>query len=207
MKTLKNTIACTTLMLLATNTFASELTIPNSFTSGTKAVAAEVNANFTAVKSAVDDNNSRLLKMESGRVAVHANAFTVPDNQVGCTNSNSLFHYFSTGTNCNTYAGISLPDNATVTSLACTILDKNATTGSNIQIRLFRTNSQTGASEHVFTTPVSSNNDSVQQISDNTTSIGKIDNSLYYYKLDAFFGTISGGINVRLWGCSVAYSL
>lgn len=38
---------------------AGDVTGLTTFTSGTKAVAAEVNDNFTAVKTAVDDNNSR----------------------------------------------------------------------------------------------------------------------------------------------------
>ena len=40
-------------------TIASNVTIPNSFTSGTPAVAAEVNANFDAVATGVNDNDSR----------------------------------------------------------------------------------------------------------------------------------------------------
>jgi len=44
---------------------AASVTIPNTFTSGTKAVAAQVNGNFTAVKTAVDDNNSRIAKLEA----------------------------------------------------------------------------------------------------------------------------------------------
>ncbi len=41
-------------------TWAGSVTIPNSFTAGEAAVAAEVNANFTAVKTAVNDNDSRI---------------------------------------------------------------------------------------------------------------------------------------------------
>jgi hypothetical protein len=40
--------------------WASDVDIPNTFTSGTTAVAAEVNANFNAVKEAVDDNDARI---------------------------------------------------------------------------------------------------------------------------------------------------
>ncbi len=40
----------------ATTLCAGEVTIPNTFTANTKAKASEVNANFTAVKTAVDDN-------------------------------------------------------------------------------------------------------------------------------------------------------
>lgn len=39
---------------------AGDLNIPNTFISGTPAVAAEVNANFAATEAAVDDNNARI---------------------------------------------------------------------------------------------------------------------------------------------------
>lgn len=44
---------------------AGEVTIPNTFQSGTPAVAAEVNANFTALETAVYDNDSRIAALES----------------------------------------------------------------------------------------------------------------------------------------------
>jgi hypothetical protein len=44
---------------------AGEVTIPNTFTSGTTAKAAEVNDNFTAVKTEVDDNNLRIEAVET----------------------------------------------------------------------------------------------------------------------------------------------
>ena len=44
---------------------AGQLTIPNTFTAGTPAKASEVNANFNAVKVAVDNNSSRLDSIES----------------------------------------------------------------------------------------------------------------------------------------------
>jgi hypothetical protein len=47
-------------LFIFTSSHASEVTIPNTFTSGTTAVAAEVNANFTAVKDAVDDNDAAI---------------------------------------------------------------------------------------------------------------------------------------------------
>ncbi len=44
----------------ATQAFAATAVIPNQFVSGTTALASEVNANFSAVKNAVDDNNGRV---------------------------------------------------------------------------------------------------------------------------------------------------
>jgi len=47
-------------------TIASSLTIPNSFNSGDVISSSAMNANFTAVKDAVDDNDSRITALESG---------------------------------------------------------------------------------------------------------------------------------------------
>src|SRR5688500_16297129 len=44
---------------------ASEVTGLVTFTSGTPARAAEVNGNFNAVKSAVDDNHARIIELEN----------------------------------------------------------------------------------------------------------------------------------------------
>ncbi|WP_419812459.1 hypothetical protein [Bacterioplanoides sp.] len=48
---------------------AAEVTIPNQFSAGTAAVAVEVNANFSAVETAVDDNAVRVLQLESENTA------------------------------------------------------------------------------------------------------------------------------------------
>ena len=45
--------------------WAGSVTIPNSFVANTTAVANEVNANFDAVKVAVDDNDSRITALEA----------------------------------------------------------------------------------------------------------------------------------------------
>jgi hypothetical protein len=55
---------------------ASEVTGLTTFTAGTPAKAGEVNSNFAVVKSAVDNNYSRIVALESGisarsRVPVH----------------------------------------------------------------------------------------------------------------------------------------
>ncbi len=53
-------IGATIFALGGTSAWAGSLTIPNTFSANTPAVAAEVNANFTATKTAVDDNDARI---------------------------------------------------------------------------------------------------------------------------------------------------
>ena len=59
---MKTRLASITLLtaIFAGAATAGNVTIPNTFTSNTKAVAAEVNENFTAVKTAVDDNQTQI---------------------------------------------------------------------------------------------------------------------------------------------------
>lgn len=56
------TIMLTTLLIfaMALPVAATDLTVPNSFTAGTPARAADVNANFDAVEAAVTDNDMRI---------------------------------------------------------------------------------------------------------------------------------------------------
>lgn len=70
-------LTCLTIGLYSASLSASEVTIPNAFSAGTKAVAAEVNANFTAVKDAVDDNHQ----------AINANAGEIGGKQSRVTGS------------------------------------------------------------------------------------------------------------------------
>jgi hypothetical protein len=60
---LYTTIFC---LLFAGITNAANVNVPNTFTSGAPARAAEVNENFSALDSAVNDNSARLDVMEAG---------------------------------------------------------------------------------------------------------------------------------------------
>ena len=62
------------LAAIALPVHASTLTVPNTFSSGTPAVAAQVNANFTAVKGAVDDNDARIAALESALATLQSTA-------------------------------------------------------------------------------------------------------------------------------------
>ncbi len=52
-------IALVPMIFAGSSTWAGSVTIPNTFVAGTTARASEVNANFTAVKTAVDDNDAK----------------------------------------------------------------------------------------------------------------------------------------------------
>jgi hypothetical protein len=90
---------------------AGSVTIPNSFTSGSAALAAEVNANFDAVKSAVDDNDSRIAalvaQLDTLQTQVDAMDATVTlDSLVGATYC-GISHWSILGSvSSNTYSRI-----------------------------------------------------------------------------------------------------
>jgi hypothetical protein len=55
--------------------WASSVTIPNSFTAGSTAVAADANANFDAVAASINDNDARITT-STGDIATNATAIT-----------------------------------------------------------------------------------------------------------------------------------
>lgn len=63
---MKNIFALGLVVVLTTPALAGEVDIPNQFSAGTRAVAAQVNANFSAVENAIDDNARRIVEVENG---------------------------------------------------------------------------------------------------------------------------------------------
>ncbi len=57
---------------LAAPAFAASVDTPNTFSAGTPAIAAQVNQNFQALKTAVNDNDSRISAMESALASLRA---------------------------------------------------------------------------------------------------------------------------------------
>ena len=59
-------LAAGALLAASIRLVAGPVSVPNAFTSGTPARAADVNANFSAVATAINDNSSRLSSLEAG---------------------------------------------------------------------------------------------------------------------------------------------
>jgi hypothetical protein len=75
----------TILVSLSSAAIAAELTIPEIFSKGAPASADQVNANFNAVKEAVDDNDARinaLSEPRSASVTYSAMGFVPEDNTI-----------------------------------------------------------------------------------------------------------------------------
>ncbi|PCH60743.1 MAG: hypothetical protein COC05_03305 [Gammaproteobacteria bacterium] len=62
------------LALSSSSVFAGPLTVPNTFTSGEPALAAEVNANFTEINTQVTDNDTRITALQGNAGACPTNA-------------------------------------------------------------------------------------------------------------------------------------
>jgi Sulfatase-modifying factor enzyme 1 len=91
---------------------ASNVTVPNSFTSGTPALAGEVNANFDAVAAGVNDNDSRVTT-NTGDIATNAsaigtNAADIADNvtDIGTNTANIGVNAAAIATNTSDIASI-----------------------------------------------------------------------------------------------------
>lgn len=89
MKTTLFYIITATIMALAIPLQAADVTVPNTFSGGTPAVASEVNANFTALQTGVNDNDTRLTATETNITNLETNK----QNRVaaaGCASGSSI---------------------------------------------------------------------------------------------------------------------
>lgn len=148
MKNITTYLLTVVFVLMTGPVWAGSVTIPNTFTSGTKAIAADVNANFNAVKSAVDDNDTRLSNVESntvsktnptwnartGYISVSAaaaqpimNGYSYYKNWGYIQNSGSSTEFF--------FVPLQLPHNATVTKLTVYWYDASAAADMTVTLR------------------------------------------------------------------------
>ncbi len=81
-KLYRHIIPAVFLLLGVSQVQASSVTLPNTFSAGTPAKAAEVNANFSAVKSSVDDNQSQIAALKAQIATLQKHLSQVNDSQV-----------------------------------------------------------------------------------------------------------------------------
>jgi hypothetical protein len=106
-KSILTTVVSVALLAAAQPSPAGEVTGLTSFTAGTPAVASQVNGNFTAVKTAVDNNHARITTLESsaaspnitGNITLAPSTATAGNILKGTT---PFIHDYGTG---NTFLG------------------------------------------------------------------------------------------------------
>ena len=214
-------LAAGVLVSLSATLLASNVTLPYSFTAGTPARASEMNANFAAVKTAIDDNNARLTVLESrvpaaGAVSVSMHGFTeffghsAEAAPPSCA-MNRILNYLwfdNIGVSCMATAAVPLPQGATLQGLSCLVYDAAVGAQEDIYpISLNRMKLSDGSIETVFSTSATSDNSGLQTLSDNTAQVSAVvDNVNYaYFIIVGFELGASGGGNLRLHGCKVGY--
>jgi len=214
MKTLRYVLLLGVFTLSASQAIAATVTGLNTFSSGTPALASEVNDNFTNVKSAVDDNNSRISNLDLNNVySVSAHAFTL-STVSGCTLAKDTFRaWFPTGNNCTASASVHLPHNSTVSSLDCQLRDNSASSAAMLfALHRITTTTATLSRSPIFVTPSSVDSSSWQTLSDITPLSGSaalIDNSKFYYTITVSMGTNgvgNAGIQLALASCTIKYN-
>jgi len=212
MKTKTNILTLALLSSVAcTSAMADSVVIPNTFTAGNAAVAAEVNDNFSAVAAAINANDASIIALQTGSVSVSPHSFQSEESDGTC-NWRTLFStsngYYVTGSaiNCDPVAGIQLPDGVALNSLTCTFNDSAAPFRASA--RLYRNSLDASGTSIVFDT-ADTTNTGVEMLIDSTATADTeiVDNSTYTYHLTLLYGagTDTANTSMRFYGCSVSY--
>ncbi|NVJ60656.1 MAG: hypothetical protein HWE27_09700 [Gammaproteobacteria bacterium] len=204
--------------------WASNVDIPNTFTAGTPARAAEVNANFSAIETAVDDNDARITTNENAIAAMNeaqqliypVNIFAV--NNAGYPNlrMNSSGMYNTTDLTDIVAAPVLLPDGAVITDMHCLVRDNHNTANFNGgNITLMRVSILEGAPPGVYQViseidlNTSGNVNGLRRLNDNDSVIENsvIDNTEYMYSVRFWIQRTEAVSNLMISGCRINYEV
>jgi len=86
-------------VVIAAGAIANTLTVPNTFAAHTPALAAQMNANFQAVKTAVDDNDARIDVLEAA--ASCPTGFTRADKWCGESTPHAASTWYLAAATCH----------------------------------------------------------------------------------------------------------
>jgi hypothetical protein len=205
-------------LLVSITAAASEVTIPNDFTAGTPAVADDVDENFQAVKTAVDDNHNRITALEDqvveiGAVSLSTSHFIDWAGNCVMRRFSNYAYFVDNPSLCTATAGVSLPHGATMTGFGCRFYDNES--APNVHAALGRTKVTTQLlNEPVYVTEVASDGTSPVFYATTTVLIpggDLVDNMTYAYFISVMFHSDGGNQiddqNLRRYGCNVYYTL
>jgi hypothetical protein len=138
------TIFCIAVLLsLSVMASAGELTIPNSFSNDTRADAEEVNANFNAVKEAVDDNNDKIVVLSAPKsITYSAMGFTAKKSQANNMDHATEFEKHDGGylitldNESSFYHNVTLSSGVTITQIRAFVYDGDNSQNDTGHIRI-----------------------------------------------------------------------
>lgn len=226
MKVIINSCVFVLMVLIQINVSqAGELTIPNSFSAGTPAVAAEVNQNFNAVKTEVDDNATTVM----GKVSKSGDTMTGNLIVPGVNYDSAKTRYYTVGmyaftpkTSSEAYvktnalrtlsgagsqtfgAPIHLPHNAVITAVDFYIVDNSDI--ANVTVRLSERQVDSASTEFWIV----DDSTSIAAITGSTllTVSGlshTVDNRYKTYDMTVIFS--SGDADLRISGARITYTV
>ena len=162
---------------------AAQLTVPNKFVAGTKAVADDVNGNFDAVTTAVNDNDTRITNntddisnlnnnVSNNTTAINVNTSAIGDNQSGLTkavndNANAI-NADSILINANA-AAIGTKADASITPTVTNNTNNINTNTANISANTAKINANTGDISNLKSDATTNTND-IATLQTNVTS-------------------------------------
>lgn len=211
----------TTGLIGFSNVYASSASVPNTFVSGEAAVAAEVNENFTALETAINDNDSRITALEATPAPV-TSYVSIPAHGMrpytsGCswlTQPGATFGEFDGATTtsyCEVVAAVNVLHGATLESLSCTVFDNDGDpSGLRASLRRVPVDGSTNTPSPIFSTNQSIDSVEVSTLTDNVASesLTLVDNQNYAYFLHMSFPntTDTVGSLLQVFACSIGFS-
>lgn len=174
--------------------------IPNNFTPNTTAKASEVNANFNAVKTAIDALEASRTKYYS--LSMWAAQRSARSDFQGVFNSTSGL-YYSAGSNFLDIP-IHLPHGANIEEIQAYVYDTNGS--ANIEVRLYQGNLNSTLSVGLGSA-ASSGSSGAQTLTYTLPTPQQVDNSSAGYFIQIIYGTTAGDTSVGIYGIRIKYSL
>jgi hypothetical protein len=176
------------------------VSIPNNFTPNTTAKASEVNANFNAVKTAIDALEASRTKYYS--LSMWAAQRSARSDFQGVINTTSGL-YYSSGSNFLDIP-IHLPNGANIEEVEAYVYDTNAT--ANIEVRLYQGTLNNTLSVGLGSV-ASSGSNGAQTLTYTLPTPQQVGNSSAGYFIQIIYGTTAGDTSVGIYGIRIKYSL